>query len=861
LVALSSLVPLLSSTVFAQRGAAALGDQIASIGATPRVLMIGAHPDDEDTQLITFLAKARHVETAYLALTRGDGGQNLIGNELGEALGMIRTEELLAARRIDGGHQYFTRAFDFGFTKTLDETLHRWPKDSILKDAVAIVRAYRPQIIIAVFTGTPADGHGQHQYSAVIAREVFDAAADSVRFPPSSVGGLRPWAPSKFYRLRRFGGAASTETFVTSAYSPLLGETYSQIAARSRSQHASQGQGEFFPASQRVLAGIALEVSRVSNVAAGERDIFDDVDTTWSRFRRLSLPLPARAAIESLAALEPALHAAPNASALLGYISAATTALASVTCSALVALPGSQACDAAHGDFALTLGAARRHAIDALLNVSGVIVEATAPRAYVAERDTMTVALTVANKGRAHVVLQSASLIGSPADSSDRRVVGVDSAVRRDLLYHGESRPTMAWWLRRPRRGDMFQQPLPEMVTGEDRLVESGVDAVIRIDGVPMPVRVGPIVYRYADPARGEVRRPIATVPAVSVLLEHEVEYARSTVPFDRTMLVSVHSALPTPQEVNVSLDLPAGLAADTAVRRVPLKPFGDANVYFRVRGKLFAGRHPIRAVAQVGGARYSLGFVPIEYSHIRPLRFYREATVQVEAVNATFANLKVGYIRGVGDNEMPMLEELGLPLVPLDPAALARTNLSGLTTIVLGPRAYEANPSLVANNTTLLDFVKRGGTLVVQYGQSPYASLGVLPFPFTLQRTGARVTDETAPVRVLDPRSPLLSTPNRITDADFGNWVQERTSYMPTAFDPHYRTVFSLNDPGEQPNDAAVLMAPLGRGAYVYTTFSFFRQLPAGNQGAARLFINLLSTTPAAANRPTVPPSAPIKP
>lgn len=843
-----------------ERGAIAFGDNVASVGATPRVLMIGAHPDDEDTQLIAYLAKARHIETAYLSLTRGDGGQNLIGNELGEGLGMIRTEELLAARRIDGGHQYFTRAFDFGFTKTLDETLGRWPKDSILKDAVAIVRAYRPQIIIAVFTGTPADGHGQHQYSAVIAREVFDAAADSVRFPPSSVGGLRAWTPSKFYRLRRFGNGG-TETFVTSEYSPQLGETYSQIAARSRSQHASQGQGEFYPASQRVLAGVALELSRVSSVAAGERDIFDGIDTTWNRFRGIPMSDSARAGLDSLGAMEPALHFAPDPISLRRYIAAASAALSAVTCSTLLPDRGASACDAPHGDLALTLRSARQHAIAALFSRSGIIVDATAPRPYVAQRDTMTVTLTVANKGRARVVLQSAELIGAPADTSDRRVVGADSAVRRDFVYRGDAEPTIAWWLRRPRRGDMFQQPLAEMVTGEDRLMESGVDAVIRVDGVAMPLRVGPIVYRYADPARGEVRRPIATVPAVSVLLEHEVEYARSTVPFDRTMLVSVHSALGAPRDATVSLELPEGLAADTAVRRISLKPFGDVNVYFRVHGRLTAGRHPIRAVATLDTTRYSLGFVPIEYPHIRPLRLYRQAAVQVEAVNATFANLKVGYVRGVGDNEMPMLEELGLSVVPLDPEALARTNLSGLTTIVLGPRAYEANPALVANNTTLMDFVKRGGTLVVQYGQSRYASLGVLPFPFTLQRTGARVTDETAPVRVLDPRSPLLSTPNRITDADFANWVQERTSYMPTAFDPHYRTVFSLNDPGEPPNDAAVLIAPLGRGAYVYTTFSFFRQLPAGNPGAARLFINLLSATPAAASRPTVPPSAPIKP
>jgi len=308
-------------------------------------------------------------------------------------------------------------------------------------------------------------------------------------------------------------------------------------------------------------------------------------------------------------------------------------------------------------------------------------------------------------------------------------------------------------------------------------------------------------------------------------------------------------------------LNLPAGLRTDSATRTLTLPPFGDANLFFRVQGRLTTGRHAVRAVATLNGVQSSIGFVPIEYAHIRPLRYYRRAEVQLEAVNATFANLKIGYVKGVGDNELPMLEELGLPIVELDPVSLPQTKLDGFTTIVLGPRAYEANPSLVANNATLLDFTKKGGTLVVQYGQSPYARLGILPYPFSLTGTGARVTDEHAAVRVLDPGSPLLSTPNKIADADFANWVQERTSYMPTKIDPHYRTVFSLNDPNESPNDAAVLVAPLGKGTYVYTTFSFFRQLPAGNPGAARLFINLLSATPAAANRRPVPPSVAPRP
>jgi LmbE family N-acetylglucosaminyl deacetylase len=853
------------------RGAAALGEAIEALGTTTRVLMIGAHPDDEDTQLISWLATGRHIETAYLSLTRGDGGQNLIGNELGEQLGMIRTEELLAARRLDGGRQYFTRAFDFGFSKTLDETLQHWPKDSILQDAVAIVRAFRPQVIIAVFTGTPADGHGHHQYSAVIAREVFDAAADSVRFPASRVGGLKPWTPLKFYRLTRRGGG--TLNFNVGEYDPLLGETYSQIATVSRSQHRSQGQGEVPQAGPR-FSGVRLEISRVSDAKAPEKTLFDGIDTSWVRFKSLSLADSVRSAIDSLIPaqmsivrvdnpMDPSMMVAP----LARYLRLATRAASAVNCSTLQVAPGDPpACSSAMADLALALRTTRERATTALLTASAVHVEATVPRELIAERDSVPVTVAVYNEGKAPVTLQRVSIAAQNAAAAPARSIAPDSVAREMLTYRAAAIPMIPWWLTRPRHGDMFVEPAspgyvaPQMVAGEDRLENSGVDATLRIADVDVPVHTGPIVYRFADPARGEVRRPLAVVPEITVLLRHEVEYARANVPFDRTVVVTVHSAATSPRDVDVSLSLPAGLRADSAIRRVSLKASGDASLYFRVQGRLAAGRHQIKATATVGDESFDLGFVPIEYEHIRPQRYYRQSVMQLEAVNATFANLRVGYIRGVGDNVMPMLEELGLPVTELDPAALPQTNLSNYTTIVLGTRAYEASPALVANNPVLMRFVRSGGTVVTQYGQFEYTQPGILPYPITLSRPADRVTDEHAPVRVIDPSSPLLSAPNKIGEGDFANWVQERSSYMPHTFDKQYHALFSLNDPNEPPNDAAVLVAPIGKGTYIYTTFAFFRQLPAGNPGAARLFINLLSADQRATSRPAAA-SSPIRP
>ncbi|HEX7018393.1 MAG TPA: hypothetical protein VF159_00170, partial [Gemmatimonadaceae bacterium] len=346
-----------------------------------------------------------------------------------------------------------------------------------------------------------------------------------------------------------------------------------------------------------------------------------------------------------------------------------------------------------------------------------------------------------------------------------------------------------------------------------------------------------------ANPARGEEQRPIATVPEIAVVLPDEVEYARANAPFDRMITVSVRSAATQPRDVDVRLTLPPGLRADSASRRVSLRPFGAANLAFRVRGTLAPGRYSIAATASTNDAQFHLGYLPIEYEHIRPLRYFRSAETQLQAVNVAYAStLRVGYVPGVGDNVAPMLEELGIPVTMLNANALAQTNLSRFTTIVIGPRAFAANDALVATNSAIMEFARKGGTVVTQYGRDEMTRLGTLPYPITMTRQPDRVTEEDAPVRMLRPSAPILTRPNRIDDADFAGWVQERATFMPHTFDPRYRTVLSMHDTGEPPTEASILVAPVGRGVYIYTTLSFFRQLPAGNPGAARLFVNLLS-------------------
>ena len=845
----------------AQRNdAAELAELVRGLGVNTRVLMIGAHPDDEDTQLLTWLARGRQVETAYLSLTRGDGGQNLIGNELGEALGVIRTEELLAARRIDGAHQYFTRAYDFGFSKSAEETYKHWPKDSILRDVVSVVRDFRPHVIIAVFSGTPRDGHGHHQVSGLLAREAFDLAGDSVQMPVAVTHGRLPWTPLKFYRSSRFGGE-STYRFDVGEYSPLRGESYAEIAADSRSQHKSQAQGTLRRKGV-IMDGVRLEASRVSTVAQGmtERSLFDGIDTTWARVTGEAHGT--RTAIDSIPALIEGVRRSYDPLAPQRMLPALGK-LARLT--AKWSAAGDRDAEAVVAE----LGRRVDHAI---LLASGIGIEATAdheawaaeesvrPKVVVYDRDSRPLMAGVSFPTRDIGSLQQVAPMGA---------VQFSDTLQIDSL-------TQPWWLKRPRHGDIFGVPIT--ATMED--AQHGPQAVVtgELDSARFSAPAG-LMYRVADPVKGEIDRPIAIVPAVSVTVDQPIQYVPANRPFDRVVRVELRSASNHARTVRVSLELPHGLTADSSSITVGLPdyagnfggegepqgiPGGRAvatnsparTAEFRVRGTLSEGRFPIAATAESEGHRYATGYTLIDHDHIRPQRLYHDATIELSAVNVQVASgLNVAYIPGVGDNVAPMLAQLGVPLTIVEPDKVATIDLSRFTTVVVGPRAYESSPALVAANPKLIDFARHGRTLVVQYGQFEMANPGLMPYPITIVRPADRVTEENAAVRVTDPSSPILSGPNRIGPADWEGWVQERSLYMPRTHDARYRAMLSMNDTGEQPNDGAILVAPLGTGAYVYTTLALFRQLPAGIPGGARLFVNLLSADQRSAGTAPPPP------
>jgi LmbE family N-acetylglucosaminyl deacetylase len=833
------------------------------------VLVIGAHPDDEDTYLISWLARGRHVETAYLSLTRGEGGQNLIGNELGYALGQIRTEELLAARRVDGGHQYFTRAVDFGFSKSFAETSERWPRAVILKDVVAIIRSFRPQVIVSVWTGTEADGHGHHQYAGVIAKDAFEAAADPIRFPASG-GMLPPWAAAKFYRVARVNGGFSIAADSSQSpgnvkqnvgeYSPLFGRSYAEIAAQSRSQHLSQGMGMVLPLGT-IWDGLSLDTNRVGLTRETDSALFAGIDTTWGRFMPVLSPAMRPVIDSMLAAVRDARTAfdAVDPGRLITPLSRvlrfARDARRMQSC--LADADGVVPCGSAPADLALALSTTIDRATRALVLAAGVRVDAHSAREKVAVHDSVDVTIAVYNRGPAIVELTGGEVVvegkAQEFGGTARAAVMRDSVVRLGGRVEMPA-VTYPWWLVHGTAKDysvydLQDQPgekrgaLPaEMLLGDDRLASSSVRLKLLIDGTEADVTTSPITYRFADPARGEQRHPLAGVPKISTVFQSTVEYVRAGRPIDRGVRVEMTSAWSRPDTVRVQLGLPRGLRADSTYRQVVLPPFGKASVFFRVQGTVPQDEYRIVARVNDRAGVYQQGFIEIEYGHIRPIRYYQPPEMYLSAVNVTIpSSLKVAYVQGVGDNVQPMLEQLGVSVKTLSPDALPMLDTAAYTTLVIGPRAYEAIESVAANAAAIQGFARTGGTVVVQYTQVS-ARPGVLPFAVTLGSPADRVTDETAAVTFLDPAHRLLTTPNRITPADFDEWGQERALYMPRTFAPAWRALFEMHDPGEAPNRGGLLVAPLGKGTFIYTTLSFFRQLPGGNPGAARLFVNLLS-------------------
>ena len=855
-----------------ERGAAALDQLLRGLPVTARVLMIGAHPDDEDTQLLSWLVRGRQVHAAYLSMTRGDGGQNEIGNDLGEALGVIRTEELLAARRVDGAQQFFSRAYDFGFSKSAEETFLQWDREALTGDVVRVLRAFRPHVVVSVFSGTPTDGHGHHQGAGILARDGYDAAMDTVRFPVRTHG--QAWEPAKFYRGAWSRNRPHSLVMEVGDYDPVLGRSPAEIAGESRSQHRSQGFGALQRRGQ-VQTRVRREASRVNEAtpADTEQSLFDGIDTSFARLGRAVPESPqVRAAIDSASALIKAISAAvdlrrpaPLVAPLARLVEQLEIVQGATPHCGFLPLRGRDTprsgspCTQSEADFHTSVDRAHTRAQHALLEAAGIAFEATAAAELVAFADSAPTRITVHNRGGATLTVHSVESTGLPLRRFPPVTLLPDSShtFERRVLGLVDLRP---WWIG-DRQGAMFadsrspadgvalisygapQGLLPSVSIAEETRRVSDVRLGIELAGVRTTVSAGELMYRFADPVLGEQQRPVGGVPPVTLRLDRGLEYARADEPIERRIRVTLQSHTDRERVLTTRLLVPDGLRVTGVPDSLTLAPGETRELFVVLKGQLKEGRHEFGIGALSEGTLYTEGFRTIEHPHIRPQRMYRSAGMYLQAVQVTVPRrLAVLYVSGISDAVAPALRQLDVNAQVVTPADLEGVDLSRFTTVVIGPRAYEASAELRAYNPRLLAWMRNGGTLVVQYGQFEMLTPGLMPYPIGLRRPAARVTLENAPIAVLDPQSRLLTWPNRLVPADWEGWVQERALYMPSEIAPEYRTPLGMNDPGEPQNLGGILEASVGRGRYVYVTLALFRQIPAGVPGGVRVLLNLIS-------------------
>jgi LmbE family N-acetylglucosaminyl deacetylase len=819
-------------------------DRLNELGT---VLMIAAHPDDEHTAVLAYFARGRHMRTAYLSVTRGEGGQNLIGPEQGPQMGIIRTQELLAARKIDGAEQFFTRAIDFGFSKTASETMEKWGHDRILSDIVWVIRRYRPDVIILVFSGTPSDGHGQHQVSAILGREAFDAAADASKFP-EQLKFVEPWAARRLVRAS-FGNAgrggfpgapgvpgttppatASTPPAGgrggrggllaaalpyageadTGGFNPILGYSYQELANMSRSMHHSQGTG----AMRQVNPG-TTSFGLVAG-APSSKDLFDSIDTTWNR-------LPGGAAVGPIlqAAIRDFEPAHPE--------------------KAIPALAKARPLIAAIADPLAKIKLAELDETIALC--AGLFVEAQAQQAQVSPGGQLSVTVTVLNRSTAEVSLDAGRVEGiwnEPLEVKPAKLAHNESShVQFEHTVPPGQAYSQPYWLVKPPAGDAYQVDEQRLVGLADTPPVLQVRLRLTVEGAPIEV-VRAVQYRYAERSEGERVRPLVVVPAVVVNLPDPV----AVFPAAAARKVQVALAANVANAAGeLRLDVPAGWKAEPRSQAFKVAAAGEVQeVTFEVTPPAGETTATLKAVAAVNGRDIANGMQVILYPHIPPQTLFPPSDVKLVRANIDVKAHKIGYIMGAGDEMPDALRQLGVEVTLLGPSDMEQGDLARFDAIVAGVRAYNVRADLKANQVRLLNYVKNGGTYVVQY-QTGDASLNMGPYPFTVPGgTRWRVTVEEAPVVFPHPDSPLLQYPNHISQKDFDGWVQERGLYFATPWDKQYETVLSSHDPDEDALEGGELWTRYGKGVYIFTAYAWFRQLPAGVPGAFRLFANLLS-------------------
>jgi LmbE family N-acetylglucosaminyl deacetylase len=814
---LTAALCLLSALVPAQhqRSSSEILEGIRKLNVLGAVLYVAAHPDDENTRVIAALSKEKLITTAYLSMTRGDGGQNLVGPEIEELLGLIRTQELLAARRIDGGQQFFTRAVDFGFSKSADETLSFWGSEEILSDVVRVIRQFQPDVILTRFPPDERAGHGHHTSSAILAIEAFDAAADPNRFPDQ----VKEYGVWKAARLLTNTGrwwndkidenTPGISVYNVGGYNAALGASYTEIASISRSQHKSQGFGS---AGRR---GDSNEYFEFSKGAAPGKDILEGISMNWSRVTGAEkVPAMVEKAIREFNPARPDL----SVPALL-QVRKAIEALS----------PGTWR--------ERKLGEANQLIQDCL----GLYAEVTPGQYWIAPGESFGASIEVINRSAVPVKLTriTASSIGWDT------TMNVDLLNNKALNFRSLRKLTSTaaytdpYWLRDKHGLGLYTVSDKGMIGRPDSPPAAVAVFHFEVAGERLDLE-RPLVFRWTDPVKGELSRPFESVPPVFVNLSSKVFLFRDAGPVPVT--VTVKSALDRRAKGLLRLNLPPGWRSEPASQEFELtRREQELSLTFSVTPSASEASEVLSAEAVVEGKVCRNSLVTVTYDHIPPQIYLPPAEAKLIRINLRKEGATVAYIRGAGDEVPAALRAMGYQVWAMNDDEVTPVNLRKVDAVVVGIRALNTNDRIRYFMPDLLDYVQAGGTLVMQYNNNFGIDADTFsPFPLTLGRD--RVTQEDAEVRMLKPEHPALTYPNRISSADFAGWVQERGLYFPSKWDPAFEALLSSSDKGEPARDGGLLIAKYGAGHYVYTSYSWFRQLPEGVPGAYKLFANLVS-------------------
>jgi len=772
------------------------------------VLYVAAHPDDENTRLLAYLAQEKHYRTGYLSLTRGDGGQNLIGNEQSELLGLIRTQELLAARRVDGAEQFFTRANDFGFSKGPEETLKIWDKEKVLGDVVWVIRKFRPDVIICRFPTTGEGGHGHHTSSAILAQEAFTAAADPSRYP-EQLKYVKPWQAKRLlWNTFSFGSVNTTAPdqfkIDVGVYNPILGKSYGEIAAESRSNHKTQGFGS---AKQR---GESYEFFKTILGDAPQNDLMEGVNTTWKRVKDGD-------AISALISVisRNFISEAPEKS-----LPALVQLLMKVE-----KVPDTYWREQKTKELNNLIAAC-----------AGLWFEAYATEPTYAVGDQMKLRAQVINRFNYRVKINS-------IDANDSSLALQSKEIPFNQLQTFEttaaaSMLTQPYWLAAPHPIGVYTLSDNTLAGNPENPDLPKVTFQFIIEGKPIDIDRR-IIYKYVDPVRGEVYQPIEITPPVTANIDNQ-DYIFSTQQA-QTVMINLKSF--TKASGTISLKPIAGWKISPEKIDFTDKDKNDEwSVAFTVTPTDNKTKvSELEAVVNANGKPFSLSLRRIRYDHVPAITLFPPAQTKLVYLDLKHNGRKIGYIAGAGDQMPEALRQVGYDVHLLSENEVMNGDLSGYDAIVTGVRAYNVNERLAYQQAKLMAYVKNGGNLVVQYNNNNGIVVKQIgPYPFTV--VNRRVTDENAGVTVLDPQNPVLNYPNKITNDDFSGWIQERGLYFVSNIDPQYKLILQMHDKGEEPLNGSLIVGDYGKGRFIYTSLAFFRELPAGVPGAYRLFINLLS-------------------